>query len=39
MWAKSNPLINESDDLKEQIEDFLQKRVDEAVKKAQCLEC
>ncbi|MCI2864563.1 terminase large subunit [Staphylococcus hominis] len=33
MWAKSNPLINESDDLKEQIEDFLQKRVDEAVKK------
>lgn len=34
MWAKSNPLINESDDLKEQIEDFLQKRVDEAVKKS-----
>ncbi|RIO61442.1 terminase large subunit [Staphylococcus haemolyticus] len=33
MWSKSNPLINESDDLKEQIEDFLQKRVDEAVKK------
>lgn len=33
MWAKSNPLINENDDLKEQIEDFLQKRVDEAVKK------
>lgn len=33
MWPKSNPLINESDDLKEQIEDFLQKRVDEAVKK------
>ncbi|MGJ0166446.1 terminase large subunit [Staphylococcus hominis] len=33
MWGKSNPLINESDDLKEQIEDFLQKRVDEAVKK------
>lgn len=33
IWAKSNPLINESDDLKEQIEDFLQKRVDEAVKK------
>lgn len=33
MWAKSNPLINESDDLKEQIEYFLQKRVDEAVKK------
>ena len=33
MWAKSNPLINESDDLKEQIEDFLQKRLDEAVKK------
>lgn len=33
MWAKSNPLINESDDLKEQIEDFLQKRVDESVKK------
>lgn len=33
MWAKSNPLINESDDLKERIEDFLQKRVDEAVKK------
>ena len=33
MWAKSNPLINESDDLKEQIEDFLQKRVDEATQK------
>lgn len=33
MWGKSNPLINENDDLKEQIEDFLQKRVDEAVKK------
>ncbi|MGD3155803.1 terminase large subunit [Staphylococcus warneri] len=34
MWAKSNPLINESDDLKEQIEDFLQKRVDEATQKS-----
>lgn len=33
MWAKSNPLINESDELKEQIETFLQKRVDEAVQK------
>lgn len=33
MWVKSNPLINESDDLKEQIEDFLQKRVDEATQK------
>ncbi|RFT95499.1 terminase large subunit [Staphylococcus haemolyticus] len=33
MWAKSNPPINENDDLKEQIEVFLQKRVDEAVKK------
>lgn len=33
MWAKSNPLINESDDLKEQIEDFLQKRVDESTQK------
>lgn len=33
MWAKSNPLINESDELKEQIEDFLEKRVTEATKK------
>jgi len=33
MWAKSNPLINESDELKEQLETFLQKRVDEAVQK------
>ncbi|MEX2956509.1 terminase large subunit [Staphylococcus pasteuri] len=33
MWAKSNPLINESDDLKEQIDNFLQKRIDEATKK------
>ncbi|ANK37567.1 hypothetical protein AOB58_765 [Staphylococcus sp. AntiMn-1] len=33
MWAKSNPLINESDELKEQIDTFLQKRVDEAVQK------
>lgn len=33
MWAKSNPLINESDELKEQIETFLQKRVDEAMQK------
>ena len=33
MWAKSNPLINESDELKDQIETFLQKRVDEAVQK------
>jgi phage terminase large subunit-like protein len=32
-WAKSNPLINESDELKEQIEDFLEKRVAEATKK------
>ncbi|WP_270251391.1 terminase large subunit [Staphylococcus warneri] len=37
MWAKSNPLINESDDLKEQIEDFLQKRVDEATQKGTML--
>ena len=33
LWAKSNPLINESDALKEQIEDFLEKRVAEANKK------
>ena len=33
MWAKSNPLINETDELKEQIEDFLEKRVAEATKK------
>lgn len=33
MWAKSNPLINENDDLKEQIEEFLQKRVNEATQK------
>lgn len=33
MWGKSNPLINESDDLKEQIETFLQKRVAEATQK------
>ncbi|GMQ73524.1 terminase large subunit [Tetragenococcus halophilus] len=33
MWAKSNPLINESDELKEQIETFLEKRVAEATKK------
>lgn len=33
LWAKSNPLINESDALKEQIEDFLEKRVSEASKK------
>lgn len=32
-WAKSNPLINESDDLKEQIEEYLEKRVAEANKK------
>lgn len=32
-WAKSNPLINESDELKEQIETFLEKRVTEATKK------
>ena len=33
MWAKSNPLINESDSLKEQIETFLEKRVAEATQK------
>lgn len=33
MWAKSNPLINETDELKEQIDDFLEKRVAEATKK------
>ena len=33
MWAKSNPLINESDELKEQIVTFLEKRVAEATKK------
>lgn len=32
-WAKSNPLINETDELKEQIDDFLEKRVAEATKK------
>ena len=32
-WAKSNPLINETDELKEQIEEFLEKRVAEATKK------
>lgn len=32
-WAKSNPLINESDELKEKIEEFLQKRIDAAIKK------
>lgn len=32
-WAKSNPLINESDELKEQIETFLSKRVEEATQK------
>ena len=38
-WAKSNPLINESDDLKEQIEEYLEKRVAEANKKDLCLKC
>lgn len=33
MWAKSNPLINESDELKEQLTDYLSKRVAAAVKK------
>src|SRR5699024_10729561 len=33
MWAKSNPLINETDELKEQIVTFLDKRVAEATKK------
>ena len=33
MWAKSNPLINETDELKEQIVTFLEKRVAEATKK------
>ena len=33
MWVKSNPLINESDELKEQIVTFLEKRVAEATKK------
>ena len=32
-WGKSNPLINESDDLKEQIEEYLEKRVAEATQK------
>ena len=32
-WAKSNQLINETDELKEQIEEFLEKRVAEATKK------
>lgn len=32
-WAKSNPLINESDELKEQIEIFLEKRVAEGTQK------
>lgn len=32
-WAKSNPLINESDELKEQLTDYLSKRVAAAVKK------
>ncbi|MCY1585597.1 terminase large subunit [Staphylococcus pettenkoferi] len=34
MWAKSNPLINESDDLREQIESFLEKRVKEGTEKS-----
>ncbi|HDU1334772.1 TPA: terminase large subunit [Staphylococcus pseudintermedius] len=33
MWAKSNPLINESDELKERIEEYLEKRVDANTKK------
>ena len=33
MWAKSNPLINESDELKEQTQNFLEKRVAEGTEK------
>ena len=33
MWAKSNPLINESDELKEHIEEYLEKRVAANTKK------
>ena len=33
MWAKSNPLINESDDLKEQLEGYLNSRITKATKK------
>jgi len=33
LWAKSNPLINESDALKEQIESYLDKRIAESMKK------
>src|SRR5699024_10307510 len=33
LWAKSNPLINETDELKEQIETFLEKRVAQGTKK------
>ncbi|WP_235807403.1 terminase TerL endonuclease subunit, partial [Loigolactobacillus rennini] len=33
MWAKSNPLINENDELKEQVETFLEKRVAEGTEK------
>lgn len=32
-WAKSNPLINESDELRDQIKSFLEKRITEATKK------
>lgn len=33
MWTKSNPLINESDELKERIEEYLEKRVAANTKK------
>lgn len=33
MWAKSNPLINESDVLKEQLENYLDSRITKATKK------
>ncbi|WP_436945645.1 terminase large subunit [Staphylococcus xylosus] len=33
MWAKSNPLINESDELKEQLEGYLNSRIAKGTKK------
>lgn len=33
MWAKSNPLINESDELKDQLEGYLESRITKGTKK------